>query len=194
MAVGPKRLGLFGGTFDPPHVGHMVMARAAQHQLQLDEIWWIPAKRPPHKQGHALSGNDQRMAMTRTAVMENPRFKVLDMEVQRPGVSYTIDTVTEVHAAMPQCSLFLLVGQDSWAQFSTWHRPKAIKSLVNLVVFPRRDTMPLRDEDVLLVKSPCIDVSASDIRRRVRAGLSVRHLVTEPVCAYIAAHGLYIGT
>ncbi len=194
-----KRVGLFGGTFDPPHLGHLFMAEAARDQLCLDEVWWIPARKPPHKQGHVLSSRVHRMAMTRHAVAGNPQFRASDIELQRSGLSFTVDTVRAVSAAQPGSVLFLLIGQDNWEQFEAWHRPEKVMEMARLVVFPRRRAVPVGDKDVDpanvdVVESPCIGIASSCIRERVRRGLSVRYLVPEAVCTYIAAMGLYLVT
>ena len=184
-------MGLFGGTFDPPHRGHLEMALSAVDQLSLGEVWWVPAKQPPHKQGRRLSCSDHRMAMTREIVRGHPNFRASDLEIQRAGISFTVETVHALKAAMPGCVLFLLMGQDNWRHFQTWHRPAEIRRMATLVVFPRIGKATVGDQSVIVVNCPYINIAASDIRERVCRGLSIRDLVTEEVDSYIATHCLY---
>lgn len=140
-----------------------------------------------------LSGAGHRLEMTRAATRGNAAFRVSDMELQRSGPSFTVDTLLAVRKANPVARLFLVIGEDNWSQFHLWHQPAIIRSLADLVVCPRRGkNRPIKpDTKVLHVDMPPIDITASDIRRRVQAGRSIRYLVPDSVRAYIERHRLY---
>jgi nicotinate-nucleotide adenylyltransferase len=128
-----RRLGLFGGTFDPPHVGHVALAQWALESLQLDQVWFVPAGRPPHKRGRTISDADHRLAMTRLAVRGNPAFKVSTLELLSDGPSFTLATLQRV-AARVDAERFLLIGADSLDDFRGWYEPDSILSLATLAV------------------------------------------------------------
>jgi len=204
-----RRIGLFGGTFDPPHVGHLVLAECARDRLALDEVRFIPAGQPPHKPGRRISGAAQRVAMARLAVRGNRGFSVSTMETRRGGPSFTIETLREVAADVPRARLFLLMGADSLDEFATWREPEAILRLATLAVAKRpgvaprairhrkavsaRATSSVRGPRIEWLDNAEIAVSSSIVRTRVREGRSIRYLVTDPVASYIARHRLYRG-
>ena len=191
-------IGLFGGTFDPPHVAHLKIAEAAQEQFQLDQVWWIPALHPPHKLQDALTPIEHRLAMTRLAIGDNSTFVVSDIETRRSGPSFTIDTVRTVRREHPDHRFSLLLGGDSLANFSEWAEPDSIAALVPLIVYERpgftSDATPSYLEGrVRKVRAPITALTGSAIRVRVREGKSIRTLVSEATRAYIMEHGLYRG-
>jgi nicotinate-nucleotide adenylyltransferase len=190
------RIGLFGGTFDPPHLGHLALAECARERLRLDRVLFVPAGTPPHKRGRRVSGAAARVAMTRLAVRGNPAFEVSLLEVRRRGPSLTLDTLRELHRSFPGARLFLLMGADSLDDFRTWHEPDAIAALATLAVARRPDGAraggrAARSPRVVWLDNPGLELSSSGIRARVRAGRSVRYLVPDAVAAYVARHRLY---
>lgn len=192
-------LGVFGGSFNPPHVGHLAVAQAAIEAADLDRLLWMPAATPPHKRADAsLALAADRLAMTHLAVAGNRRFEVSDLEVARGGVSFTIDTLRRLRALHPGRQLALVVGGDSLAGFPTWREAEAIVALARLVVYARPGT-PLSVSDALaphvtVVDAPALDVSSSAIRAMLAAGRSARYLVPDAVLAYAARRGLYAAT
>ena len=191
-----RRIGLFGGTFDPPHLGHLALAEWAREQLRLERVLFVPAGAPPHKRARRLSSPAARAAMTRLAVRGNPAFRLSQLEVRRRGPSFTVDTLRAVRAAHPGVDVFLLMGEDSLEDFRTWHEPAAIRGLARLAVARRpgeRRRAPARGTGGGLVwlDNPGLELSSSAIRARVRAGRSVRYLVPDAVARYLARHRLY---
>jgi nicotinate-nucleotide adenylyltransferase len=190
-------IGLFGGSFDPPHLGHLIVAETIRDQFQLDQIWWIPAFDPPHKEGSALTASRHRLALTRRATEDNPGFAVSDVEVQRADTSYTVDTVRALQDAHPAYAFSLLLGGDSLRTFGAWRRPEEIAARVPLLAYHRADVAPVAMPPFLegrlrFAEAPLIDISGTEIRARVRAGRSIRYLVPDAVQAYIETHRLYV--
>jgi nicotinate-nucleotide adenylyltransferase len=191
-----RRIGLFGGTFDPPHIGHLALAEAARDRLRLDEVRFIPAGRPPHKSRVRITPTALRVAMVRLAVRRNRAFTVSTLEAHRGGPSFTVETLRRVAGEEPGVRLYLLMGADSLGDFATWREPEAIVRLATLAVAerpgapsPRRRT-PARARIVWLGNAE-IAVSSTLVRARVRAGRSVRYLVPDAVAAAIVRHRLY---
>ena len=189
-------VGLFGGSFNPPHLAHLAVAEAARDQLGLDRVVWIPAATPPHKQHEDMPAAEHRLAMTRLAVAGNDAFVVSDIEVARSGVSYTIDTVRALQEAYSDTAFHLLLGGDSLAQFQTWIQPEEIVRRVPLVVYPRPGADLAAVPASVMARTtfldrPLLDPSSTAIRRLMRAGRSVRYLVPDDVLDYAAEHGLY---
>lgn len=187
------RQGIFGGTFDPPHLGHLVVAQDAWSALGLDRVVFIPAAVPPHKRGR-ITPAELRLEMLRAATAGDERFEVSDLELRRPGPSYTVDTLRELRERDPTCALFLLLGADQFIEFHTWREAEEIARLATLVVLSRggldtgspRIAVPHR---VLPVTR--IDISATEIRRRVQAGEPIRYLVPRGVEEIVEREGLY---
>jgi nicotinate-nucleotide adenylyltransferase len=182
---------LFGGSFDPVHVGHLVVAEAAAEQLGLT-VRFLPAREQPFKAtGHAASA-PHRAAMLELAIAGNPRFKVERIELDLPVPSYTVPTLRALAAREPGNRFVLLLGADATRDLPAWFEVEALPALADVVAFARAGAEPVRHPLVSrTVVVPALDVSATDIRARVRAGRSIRYLVPEPVRAYIAEHGLY---
>jgi nicotinate-nucleotide adenylyltransferase len=194
------RLGILGGTFDPIHMGHLAAARAAMECAHLDRVAFVPSAQPPHR-GAATASAADRLAMTRLAVQGEPRFDVLDAEVKRGGVSYTVDTLTEIYHAHPQDELFLILGWDAARLFSTWHQPRRVSALAWVVVVgrpgtqnPGRSELAASDLEVArvikcFVQTP--DISSSDLRELIAGGESVAGKVPPAVERYISSRHLY---
>jgi nicotinate-nucleotide adenylyltransferase len=199
------RLGLFGGSFDPVHYGHLLLAECCREQCRLDEVWFVPAATPPHKQTRALSPAAQRIEMLELATGGQPAFRVSRIEVERGGVSYTVDTLAALAAEDPKRELFFLLGADSLEDLPNWREPARICQLATPVVV-RRPGASAVDFDVLAglappdrlaefrryqVEMPLVDLSSSEIRRRVAAAESIRYRTPRAVETYIQSHGLY---
>ncbi len=189
-----RRLGVFGGTFDPPHVGHLALAEWAREALRLDRVLFVPAGRPPHKRRADLSSPADRLAMTRAAVRGHPAFAVSALEARRRGPSFTIDTLRTLHAHHPDVELVLLMGADSLDEFESWREPDEIARLATLAVAIRpgaRRPRPRAGWRLRWLDNPGLAVSSSALRARVRSGRSVRFLVPDAVARVIARRGLY---
>jgi nicotinate-nucleotide adenylyltransferase len=194
------RLGILGGTFDPIHVGHLAAARAAMQCAQLDRVLFIPSARPPHR-GAATALTEDRLAMTRLAVEGEPRFEVSDIEVGRGGISYTSDTLSELHRNRPQDELFLILGWDAARLFHTWHEPERVNALASVVILSRPGIETPEPSEITsagldrarvvdcFVETP--DVSASELRKLLTTGESVGDKLPPSVERYIAQHHLY---
>ena len=191
------RIGLFGGTFDPVHLGHLRAAENAREALSLDLVVLLPSAVPPHRAAPLTPAGD-RLAMARLATAGHPCFDVWDTELRRPGPSYTVETVAELVAAHPQDQLFLVVGADTWPEMTSWREPERLFSLVEVAVAGRPGTQQASLEPpfassrpVHRVVGPTLPISATAIRERVHSGHSVRYLVPDAVAAYISERRLY---
>ncbi|MDH3458618.1 MAG: nicotinate-nucleotide adenylyltransferase [Gemmatimonadota bacterium] len=184
--------GVFGGSFDPVHIGHLTVARAARDRLGLDVVHLIPANRQPFKaQGHVASARD-RLAMLRVAVAESPGLRADAREVERGGVSYTIDSLRELRAEFSEDALCLLIGADAARELPGWREGPEISRLARIGVLTRPGTpMPDLPWAAELVEVPAVAVSATDVRARLRRGESVTGLIPDAVAEYITTHGLY---
>ena len=196
------RLGLLGGTFNPPHIGHLVCAQEALLAFGLERVLLVPAGVPPHKQVEGDPGPEHRVAMCAAAVAGDERLAVSRADVDRDGPAYTVELLRALRAASPGDELYFIVGGDMAHSLPTWRKPEEVLSLATLAVAERegvaRDDIAERlaglrgaDERVAFFAMPRIDISSSLIRRRVAAGLPVRYLVPDAVAAHIARHGLY---
>ena len=193
-----RRIGVFGGTFDPPHAGHLALAERARERLGLDRVLFVPAGTPPHKRARRLSSARTRAAMTRLALRGHPAFRLSTLELARRGPSFTVDTLRTLRARHPGARLFLLIGEDSLGDFRTWRDPQGIRALATLVVArrpanggarARRSPAPRRG--VVWLDNPGLDISSSALRARARAGQSLRYLVPDAVARYVTRHRLY---
>lgn len=199
------RLGLFGGSFDPVHYGHLLLAECCREQVRLDEVWFLPAAVPPHKQNVELSPAKQRIEMLELAIGGHEPFSVCKLEVERGGVSYTVDTLTALHDEEPNREIFFLLGADMLYDLPNWREPARICELA-LPLVVRRPGSPAPDFACLApfmsadrleqcrrsqVTMPQVDLSSSEIRRRVAAGESIRFQTPRAVEKYIESHGLY---
>jgi nicotinate-nucleotide adenylyltransferase len=190
-----RRVGLFGGSFDPVHNAHVALARAALAELRLDEVRWIPAGQAWQK-ARPLTDTVHREAMLRLALAGEPRFVLDRIEIQRPGPSYTLDTVRELAAAQPGTQWFLIIGHDQYAGLHTWNGWRQLLGLVTLAVANRPGETREVHEDVRrtghrVVPLPMLDISATQVRQRVAAGQDISTLVPPEVARYIDSHRLY---
>lgn len=184
----PKRVALFGGSFDPIHHGHLVLARDAVEQLNLDLVLFIPAARSPHKPDSQPAPARVRGEMVEAAIAGEAGFEFDDRELYREGLSFTIDTVVAVRTRFPLASLFYLIGDDNLAKLHTWRRIEEVRALVQFVVFGRGEDCAAHGFPSLPRR---LDISATEIRQRVAQGASIRYLVPDPVRAIIERDQLY---
>ena len=190
--------GLFGGSFDPPHLAHLELARCALDQLALDELVWLPARQSPHKGGRPPASGADRVAMLQRLTQGEPRFSIDARELGRAGPSFTVDTLRALHAEQPGTRWWLVIGQDQYARFDTWHEWREIVALAGLAV-AARDGEPVSaapgmagvEHMLRVVRMPPHPHSATAVRERAAAGLDVTALVGAPVARYIADHQLY---
>ena len=196
------RVALFGGTFDPPHLGHLVIAETAREALRLDRVEFLPAPDPPHKTDTPRSPFADRVTMVELAIAGTPGFSLNRSEAQRPGPSYTVDTLRLRRAERPDESLWFLIGADSLLDLPTWREPGAIIRLARLAVAARPESpvdlerierpLPGVTAAADLVATPLIDISSRDLRRRVSEGLSIRFRTPAAVLEHIRDRGLYL--
>ena len=197
------KIGVFGGTFDPIHLGHLIVADEARETLGLDEVLFIPAGRPWVKAGTLVSAACHRMAMVEIAVRPTPWFRALDLDVKRPGPTYTVDTLLELRSRLGEkADLYLILGLDSVQDMARWHQPAQIFELCTVVGMSRPGVLdldhtaleavaPNAAARVILLEGPLVSLSGTDLRRRVGEGRSITYRVPEAVEAYIYEHGLY---
>lgn len=201
-----KRIGLYGGSFDPIHVGHLISARSIAEAMSFSKVILIPSARPPHKEGVAMTTAEHRMAMVRLAIEGDPLFEASDVELGRAGPSFTLDTVMEYRRRLGDTAeLFWIIGADSLPELPTWHRIDELVKRVTIVTAARPGFVKPAVADLAeavgkeaaqaLLSNCCltpeIDISATRIRARVAAGDSIRYLTPEAVASYIQQHGLY---
>ena len=196
------RLGVFGGTFDPVHLGHLVAAEEATELLALDEMLFVPAGQPWFKAAEPVMDAAHRLNMVRLAIESNRRFRVCGVEVARPGPSYTVDTLEHLRdASHSGTELFLVLGLDALAEMYRWRCPARVFELATVVGVarpgaafdpgPLSSILPCAAERVIMLDVPLVDVGATELRRRASAGRSLRYLVPDGVEEYIREHGLY---
>ena len=194
------RVGVLGGTFDPIHMGHVEVAKAAMECARLDRVLFVPSAQPPHRAAAEASAED-RLAMSRLAVDGDSRLEVSDVEVKRGGKSYTVDTLRELHRSLPDDELFLILGWDAARLFRTWHQPEGVSALASFVIVGRPGMPPPKQADlklagldpdrVVVCLLPTPDISGSELRRAIAAGISVAGKLAPAVERYIAVHHVY---
>jgi nicotinate-nucleotide adenylyltransferase len=195
------RIGILGGAFNPPHIGHLVCAQEALGQLALDKVLFVPMGQAPHREIEDDPGGEARFEMCETAIEGNERFEASRVELDRKGPSYTADTLRALHEAAPDDELFLLLGGDQAAGLATWHEPEQVLELATLGVVERvgytRSTISIQlgrlkgADRVRYLDMPLMQVSSTSIRRRVADGRPIHYLVPERVVDYIESNGLY---
>ncbi len=196
------KVGILGGTFDPPHIGHLVIAQEAAAYLHLSQVVFVPTRQPPHKPTDNLTPIDMRLEMVRLAIARNPRFTLSRVDVDREGPTYTVDTIRLLRRQYGEgTDLYFIMGMDSLVNLPTWHKPEELIQLCWLAVLNRpgyqvdldelENQVPGVRQRVILIPSPALQVSATDLQRRVQSGEPIEHLVPEPVAAFIYEHGLY---
>ena len=195
------RIGILGGTFNPPHLGHLVAAQEAYRELDLDQVMLIPAGIPPHKPVEDEPGAEHRLELCRLAVGDDDRFTVSDLELRRDGPSFTVDTLDVLKSQSPSDDLFLILGGDIAAGLPKWHEPERVLELATVAIAKRRGTAKAAVDQALaqlkggerarFFQMPRIGISSTMVRRRVRAGQPIRYFVPDGVMHYIETHGLY---
>lgn len=206
------RIGLFGGSFDPPHAGHLLLAESAREELQLEKVYFIPARQSPLKDWAAFASPEERLAMVGLAVADNPFFEVCRVELDREPPSYTVETVKYFHQLFPEAELWLILGEDNLADLHRWYRVDELLAIARVGVGKRpgncgnagngRDgsgeekrfpVLAGREERIRFFAHPEIELSSQEIRERIRAGRSIRYRVPEKVREYIEERRLYRG-
>jgi nicotinate-nucleotide adenylyltransferase len=200
------RYGILGGTFDPPHLGHLVLAQEAYIQLGLDKVWFVPAGQPPHKTGREITPAEVRSTLVALAIEGDERFGLCRVELERNGPSYTVDTLRELRRDWgAEAWVCLILGWDMMSTLASWHNPDGLVELVDQIAASLRPGSPLRTGELdrlaegvpslqgklEVMRVPQLDISATALRRRVTAAQSIRYLVPDAVCDYIAEHGIY---
>lgn len=192
------KLGIYGGTFDPIHTGHLILAESVHSQLKLDKILFIPAAIPPHKMESSIMPPDIRYEMLQLAIADNPYFQASAIEIERTGVSFTINTIKTIGEQMhlEREEIFFILGADNILGFPSWYQPDEILASCQIVVLPRPEVdlnliHPMLQNKIIIVKTPLIDISSSMIRQFIKQNRSVRYLVPDPVFYYIQKNQLY---
>jgi nicotinate-nucleotide adenylyltransferase len=197
------KIGVFGGTFDPVHNGHLAIAEEVRTQLALQEVWFVPAGQPWLKTGRTISPREQRVAMVELAIAGKPYFKLSKLEVAKPGPSYTIDTMVELKRQLKKAELFFIMGWDSLNSLPLWKESYRLIKICRLVAIPRpgspppdlivlEKAIPGLSKNVVMLDKPNLDISATEIRDRVAKGLPIDGLVPEAVAQYIKRNRLYL--
>lgn len=194
------RLGVFGGTFDPPHIGHLILAAEALHQLQLTKVLWVLTAVPPHKRGQEITPLEKRLAMLSAAIADEPRFVFSRVDIDRPAPHYAVDTVRSLRQAHPEAEIVYLMGGDSLHDLPTWHTPQAFVAACDLLGVVRRPgsdvslngvVLPGLKEKVRFVDAPLLEIASRDIRARVAQGRPFRYFLPPAVWALVEKWGLY---
>lgn len=199
----PERIGIFGGTFDPPHLGHLILAAEARAQLRLDVLLWVLTAVPPHKLGQQITALDDRLTMLRLAIHDEPAFKLSRIDIDRPGPHYSTDTVRLLREANPGASLVFLIGGDSLQDMSTWHEPGLLVSECDEIGVMRRPDaqidlgnlekqIPGLTAKLQFVATPLLEIASHQIRKRVAEGRPFRYYVPAAVYEYIRENQLYM--
>lgn len=198
------KIGLFGGTFNPPHIGHMILADTAAENLALDRVYFVPVADPPHKVGMPRAAVEDRVNMVEISIADNPRFALSRVDIDRPGPHYAADMVKIFQQQHPDAELYFLMGSDSLRDLLTWHRPAELLDMCYVVVMSRPVNPPdmdilfaelpaLRDR-LISISSPEIEISSTNIVARIRSGKSVRYRMQDEVLDYVREHELYAQT
>ena len=197
-----QRLGLFGGTFDPPHVGHLILASEARAQLELSRVLWTVTPDPPHKQDQSITSLEHRLAMVRLAIDDDPSFELSDVELRRPGPHYTVDTIRLLAQQNPDAEIVPILGGDSLNDLPSWHQPKELLYAAHWVGVMRRPgeqtnlealerELPGISSKIHYVDAPLLEIASREIRNRVATGKPFRYYLPETVYEYIEQHNLY---
>src|SRR6266511_1624260 len=197
-----ERVGLFGGTFDPPHVGHLILASEAKSQLELNRVLWTVTPDPPHKQDQPITPLEHRLAMVKLAIHDNPSFELSEMELERPGPHYTVDTIRLLAEKNPNAEIVPLLGSDSLHDLPTWHQPQEILYAAHWVGVMRRPgeetnlealerELPGIRSKVHYGDAPLLEIASREIRDRVATRKPFRYYLPPPVFEYIEQHHLY---
>ncbi len=198
-----KRIGIFGGTFDPPHIGHLILAAEARDQLNLDCTIWVLTPDPPHKQGKDIAPLEHRLAMVELAITGDSGFKLSSVDIDRPGPYYAVDTVALLREVYPDFELVYLMGGDSLMDLPQWYQPEKLLSIVDAIGVMRRpgdkidlteliDALPMLLEKLQFVTAPLLEISARQIRQRIHEDHAFRYYVLPTVYEYIKKNGVYL--
>ena len=197
-----ERIGIFGGTFDPPHLGHLILASEAHVQLKLTRLLWVLTPVPPHKMNRPISSLEDRLAMVRLALNDEPSFELSNIEIERPGPHYTLDTIRVFSSQYPNADLILLLGGDSLRDLPTWYRPADLVAACRQIGVMRRPgdsidmhalekKIPGLKTKVKFVEAPLLEIASSEIRRRAARDLPFKYYLLPAVYQYIQEHHLY---
>ena len=196
------RIGIFGGTFDPIHYGHLVAAEEARAILGLERVLIVPAGQPPHKTARPITPAEHRVAMVQLAIASNPHFVLSRVDLDRPGPHYSVDMVARLRRALGPGEVFFIVGMDSLMQLPTWHEPERLIGLCYIVgvnrpgytydLAPLERAVPGIASHIRIVEAPQLEISSHELQERVRRGLPIKYQVPEPVEEYILQHKLYV--
>lgn len=201
-----SRIGIMGGTFNPIHFAHLILAESAYEELELDKVYFMPSKKPPHKLNESITGDEHRVQMIKLAIQNNPHFELSSMELEREGITYTADTLEELNKNYPQDEFYFIMGADSLFQIEEWWNIEQIFRLAVIVAAVRDHTTYekitgqmkyLTDSfhaRIHLLSTPNMEISSKMLRQNIEKGKSVRYYVPDPVIRYIVEHGLYKGT
>ena len=206
METGSRKIGVMGGTFDPIHIGHLILGEAACEQFGLDRVYYMPAGNPPHKQHReGRASDEERIEMVRLAISGNPRFELSLLEMNEDGYSYTYRTMETLNEQHPDTEFFFIIGADSLFDFDEWKCPERITAACRVVAATRNQTDPkifdqliaLRREQFgdrfLKLDTPNLDISSANLRDRIASGQSVKYYIPDPVLSYIQDHHIYAG-
>jgi nicotinate-nucleotide adenylyltransferase len=199
---GSPRVGIFGGTFDPPHIGHLILAQSALTAFGLSRVLFVLSGDPPHKRGQVVSPVEHRLAMLTLAIANNPQFELSRIEIDRPGPYYTYETLGLLRDQLPGQALIFLLGADSLIDLPTWNHPDEIVRMATLGVMQRPgqrlyndviyERFPEAEGRILMMEAPEIGIAARTLRRMIANGISIRYQVPDPIIDYIRAHRLYV--
>ncbi len=198
----PSRIGLFGGTFDPPHLGHLILASEAQTQLELNRLLWILTPEPPHKLDQAITPVEDRLAMVQLAIADNPAFELSRIELDRPGPHYTLDTIRLLAEQNPGADIVPIIGGDSLRDLPKWHEPQKLVYACHWIGVMRRPyeepnlseletQLPGISSKIHYVDAPLLEIASREIRSRIATGRSMRYYLSPAVYEYIEQHHLY---
>ncbi len=188
-----KKIGLLGGTFDPPHLGHLVIAEEAFDACGLDEVWFVPVHTPPHKERQVTAAL-HRYNMVKKAIETNPHFQICDIELKRAGRSYTLDTIRDLNERHPEYEFYFILGGDMAADLPNWHGIEELMKRVTFIAFEREGSAAVPEfieSGLLKIKSPRLDLSSSDMRRRIKDHQTTAYYIERSVRDYIKEHRLY---
>jgi nicotinate-nucleotide adenylyltransferase len=197
-----NRIGVFGGTFDPPHIGHLILAAEAHHQLELARLLWVLTPAPPHKEGREITALHQRLEMVRLAIQDNAAFELSMAEIDRPGPQYTADTLKLVHQQFPGDKVVLIIGGDSLRDLPTWHDPATVVAQADELGVMRRpgdgvdlsgleQQLPGLAAKVHFIEAPLLQIASHEIRERAHSGRPFRYYVPQAVLEYVTRNHLY---
>jgi nicotinate-nucleotide adenylyltransferase len=199
--AGGRRIGVMGGTFDPIHIGHLIIAEESRYRFELERVIFVPAGIPPHKPSEPISGREDRYKMTVLAIEDNPAFEASRVEIDRPGPSYTVDTLTEFKRIYgEETRLFFITGADAILQILTWHRPENLRCMCKFIA-ATRPGYDLREverrlpqeflDQIIFLEVPGVHISSTELRMRAGSGMPIKYLVPAAVESYIINNGLY---